>query len=471
LLFAPLEGSVLLPPESHAYLLQRLEVLLPRLAELYKMECDAVAQEREDTPGAEAAPAAGGETAGVSSAPASTTSAAGDVSEGATEPPPRVPADYKFDIGDSDMPSAWRTKFEEMLRRKDLAFSLTKDQLGCMKQAEFQVGVNPETKSVWTGKRRLPEAHEAELKRVVAELTQFGFIVEAPDDCQFASPVLMVPKRDSLGKITLLRMCVDYRAVNAHTPPHRHPMPLPEEMFVKCANWNMYSSGDLLAGFHQARVAEADRPKTAFHGPTSLMMYTRAPFGLKRMPNWFQCEMERIMGDTGMVFVDDLLTGNDVAADYSNFQEHIDTVERMLDRLILFGVTLNPDKCHWAKRRIKFLGHILTPGSIRMENGKVDAILQIARPTTVAELLSWIHTVGYYSKLLDHFSARSEPLPSMPARADRPAGCCHPGSPRARTAPASSPAARPAAPNATAPAECCRQRPHRSLRGCGCGSQ
>jgi hypothetical protein len=165
-----------------------------------------------------------------------------------------------------------------------------------------------------------------------------------------------------------------------------------------------------MAGFNQTQILETEQHKTAFHGPTQLMMYTRAPFGLKRMPNWFQREMEHIVSNSALVFIDDVLTGNSVAADYSDFSQHVLVVKKMLLRLIMYGVTFNPEKCHFAKRQVKFLGHGLSGGKVQMERGKVDAMLVIPRPTNRAEVLSWVHTVGYYSKLIDHFSSRAEPL-------------------------------------------------------------
>ncbi len=382
--------------EDARIILNRLETLIPRLHELWLAEAAVPVSDDE--------------------VPATSTSAGGgEVGEGqpekiSAEADRRVPLDYKWDIGEADLPAECRRKMEELLRSKDKAFGMSKKQLGCMKHKEFEVGVKDDVESIWTHRRRLPEAHEAELLRVVAELQSLGIIVEAPDDCRFAAPTVMAPKRDHLGNITLLRMCVDYRAVNEHTPPDRYPMPLMEDLVVKAGKWTLFSTGDLIAGFHQVRVAEKDQPKTAFHGPRSLMMYKRAPFGLKRMPNWFQREMEYILEGSALVFVDDLLTGSTIKEDYSNFDDHIAAVGKMLDQLIKYGLTLNPDKCHWAKRKVKFLGHWLTPGHVEMEESKVEAMLAVPRPKNVAELQSWVHLVGYYSKLIDNFSARAEPL-------------------------------------------------------------
>jgi hypothetical protein len=385
-----------------------IQVLLTSLTVCWADTCAAAAEP--------AAPSAAGMRPAAGGGEAEQFSADSKTFDDSAEEKRRVPLEYDWGIGETDLPPELHVKFRDMLRRNDSAFSLGKEDLGCMNHKKFNVGVNPDTGSVWTQKRRLPEMHEQELRNVVAELTKFGFVIEAPDDCRFASPVLMVPKRDNLGKITLLRMCVDYRNVNEHTPPDRYPMPLPEDLFNKTAGWNLYSSGDLLAGFNQTEVAAEDQPKTAFHGPYGLLMYTRAPFGLKRMPNWFQREMEFIVQDTGLVFVDDLLTGNDILPDYSNFDQHIATVEKMLQRLIKYGVTLSPPKCHWAKRAVKFLAHTLSGGTVKMDRGKVDAMLAIPKPTNVTELTSWVFTVAYYGKLIDHHSARAEPLRRLLAK-------------------------------------------------------
>jgi len=132
--------------------------------------------------------------------------------------------------------------------------------------------------------------------------------------------------------------------------------------------------------------------------------------GLKRAPSYFQQQMERILGDTGLVFIDDVLTGSDCKADYSNFDEHLAAVRRMLDKLLKHGLTLDPKKCHWAQRSIKFLGHTLSNGCVEMEPSKVAAILAISSPTDAVALRSWIHMVGYYQRLIPRFSEMTEPL-------------------------------------------------------------
>jgi hypothetical protein len=326
------------------------------------------------------------------------------------EPPPESPPEFP-NVVSEELPPECKAKMQALLQ--DPRYSglwSWGNTFGKINDCEFKVGVDPNTKQCWASARRLPQTHADQFMKLVTELAAYGVAVEAPDETGFAAPVIMVPKKDHLGTFSLLRLVVDYRKLNLHIPPHRYPLPLPDDLFARAAGWTMYSGGDLKWGFWQCPVAKEDQHYTAFHGPKCLMMYTRMPMGLKRAPAYFQQQMERILGDTGLVFIDDVLTGSDCKDDYSNFDEHLAAVRRMLDKLLHHGLTLDPKKCHWAQRSIKFLGHTLSKGCVEMEPSKVAAILAIASPTDAVALRSWIHMVGYYQRLIPRFSEISEPL-------------------------------------------------------------
>ena len=74
---------------------------------------------------------------------------------------------------------------------------------------------------------------------------------------------------------------------------------------------------DLLKGYHQIPVAEADVGKTAVITPFGLFIFPRRPFGLKNAGQDFQTMMDAILGDLPFCYIhlDDILV-------YSNSTTH-----------------------------------------------------------------------------------------------------------------------------------------------------
>lgn len=67
-------------------------------------------------------------------------------------------------------------------------------------------------------------------------------------------------------------------------------------------------------------------------------------------------------------------------------EDHDDQVNRFLTRLEENGVTLNPEKCRFAKQEVEFLGHFISEDGIQPGRHKFDAITQFRRPENLTEL-------------------------------------------------------------------------------------
>jgi hypothetical protein len=128
------------------------------------------------------------------------------------------------------------------------------------------------------------------------------------------------------------------------------------------------------------------------------------------MPNWFQQRMEEILRDSGLVFVDDIMVASAVADDWSNMDEHINSVEVMLKRLIAAGLTIDPIKSFWGYRTVQYLGHTLHNGTVSTQRGKVDAILKMPSPKNLKELESWLGMTVYYQRMIKDYARLAQPL-------------------------------------------------------------
>jgi hypothetical protein len=108
-----------------------------------------------------------------------------------------------------------------------------------------------------------------ELKIQLKDLLNKGFI--RPNSSPWGCPVLFVVKKDKC-----LRLCVDYRPLNAVTIKNKYPLPCIDILFDQLVGAQVFSKIDQLAGaqvfskidlrssYHQIKIRNEDIPKTAF---------------------------------------------------------------------------------------------------------------------------------------------------------------------------------------------------------------
>ena len=120
----------------------------------------------------------------------------------------------------------------------------------------------------------------AEVRRQLDDYLQKGWI--RPSTSPYGAPILFVRKKDGS-----LRMCVDYRALNAQTILDKYPLPRIEDLLDRLACAKCISSLDLTQGYHQVQIEEGDIYKTAFVSRYGSFEFTVLPFGLTNAPSTF----------------------------------------------------------------------------------------------------------------------------------------------------------------------------------------
>ena len=119
------------------------------------------------------------------------------------------------------------------------------------------------------------------VKEYVEDMLGKGYI--RPSTSPYAAPVLNVKKPDG-G----LRICIDYRALNALTIKNRNAPPLIRETLAKLCAARMFTKFDIIAAFNEIRMKEGDEEKTAFLTRYGLFEYVVMPFGLCNAPSTLQ---------------------------------------------------------------------------------------------------------------------------------------------------------------------------------------
>jgi hypothetical protein len=108
-----------------------------------------------------------------------------------------------------------------------------------------------------------------------------------------------------------LRLCVDYRPLNAVTIKNKYPLQCIHILFDQLARAQVFSKIDLRFGYHQIKICAEDIPKAAFTIRYGLFEYLVMSFGLTNVPTQFMYPMNSVfMPDLDkfvMVFIDDIL--------------------------------------------------------------------------------------------------------------------------------------------------------------------
>jgi uncharacterized C2H2 Zn-finger protein len=66
-------------------------------------------------------------------------------------------------------------------------------------------------------------------------------------------------------------------------------------------------------------------------------------------------------------------------------ESHVKDLETVLSLLRDAGVLLRLNKCHFFRRRVNYLEHVIKPGKFSVKSTKVDTILKAKLPRTKTE--------------------------------------------------------------------------------------
>jgi hypothetical protein len=170
--------------------------------------------------------------------------------------------------------------------------------------SEFKIELQPGTTAIAKAPYKMSLLELVELKVQLQDLIDKGFI--HPSSSPWGCVALFVSKK---GKD--LRLCVDYRPLNAVTMKNKYPLPCVNILFDQLARAQVFSKIDLRSSYHQIKICDEDIPKTAFTIRYGLYQYLVMSFRLRNAPAHFMYLMNSVFMSQlvrfVVVFIDDIL--------------------------------------------------------------------------------------------------------------------------------------------------------------------
>jgi hypothetical protein len=231
-----------------------------------------------------------------------------------------------------------------------------------------------------------------------------GFI--HPSSSPWGCPALFVSKKDKD-----VRLCVNYRPLNAVTIRNKYPLPRIGILFDQLAGAQVFSRIDLRSGYHQIKISAEDVPKTAFATRYEIYEYLVMSFGLTNalahfmylMNSVFMPELDRFV----VVFIDNIPL-------YSkSMKEHAMLLRVVLQRLRHHQLYAKISKCEFWINEVPFLGHVISSEGIVVDPSKVKDVLDCKPPTSVTQVRNFLGLAGYYRRFIPNFSKISKPITKL----------------------------------------------------------
>ncbi|XP_077531154.1 uncharacterized protein LOC144143244 [Haemaphysalis longicornis] len=244
---------------------------------------------------------------------------------------------YSPDLGEDQ-----RAQVQEIIHEYSLIFS---DLPGKTDLVQCPLNLTSD-KPVHVPQYPLPLALHETIENEVQEMLDMGIIEKSQSP--YNAPMVAIKKPDGT-----LRLCIDFRELNKVLVSDCEPIPRIDVVLALAGKKKFFSKFDFTKGYWQVPMTADSREKTAFSSLSGLYHFRYMPFGIKTAPAVFARLMRAVLGGLKNVhhYFDDVIVATDT------WQEHLETLRQVFERIKTAKLTIKPSKREIGERTISFLGH------------------------------------------------------------------------------------------------------------------
>lgn len=269
----------------------------------------------------------------------------------------------------------------------------------------FSIKLHENSKPILHYKKRIPLALVDKLKVKLDQMVQDEIISPVDYPTDWVNNLQIVEKPNSND----LRICLDPKPLNTCIKREHFLIPTIDDLTSKLAKKSFFSVLDLSSGFWHMELDGDSSNLTTFMTPFGRFKFNRVPFGLNCAPEMFQGKMVKLFGDLKgvMVYFDDIV----VYAD--DEREHDKIMQEVIDRARKNNIRFNTDKIQYRRREVKFMGYLLSEGTVKPDAKYSNAILGMKKPKDKSAVLRFLGLLKYIARFIPNLSKLTAELRNL----------------------------------------------------------
>ena len=271
---------------------------------------------------------------------------------------------------------------------------------------EAEIWLKPDAKPVSVPPYQMTGERRQALIDLVEKARQTGKLESGKGP--WNTPAFPVPKKVQ-GSYRLVQ---DLRPQNEATIKDGHPLPRIGEIVQRQGKIFLWTTLDLVDGFHQMPLKKEHRYITCMSTPQGTQQWTVQVMGLKNAGTQFQRMMEWELQNhpDSDPYVDDVITGSQGPSEEEALWENYHAIRAVMLKFREDQIVCNPEKSAFFQREVQFCGHILREGRRSPAPGKLLPIQKWELPRTVTELRGFLGLTNYFSEYVHHYAEVAAPL-------------------------------------------------------------
>ncbi|MBW0569776.1 hypothetical protein O181_109491 [Austropuccinia psidii MF-1] len=242
------------------------------------------------------------------------------------------------------------------------------------------------------------------LRAYISENVEKGLI--RPSSSSTEAPVLFVKK-----KYGGLHSCVDYRKLNAVTRKNKYPVPPMNQLLTVPDGSSILAKIHMRGAYNLLRIKEGDEHLTCFRTKYGSYEYLVISFGLTNAPSSFKNLVNDIFYDLLDIYV--VVYLDDIMVFSKSEEQHFTHVSTVLSRLRANNLFAKASKCLFHVTSVEYLGYVVSSEDLKMDQSKVQKILNWPPPRNLKALQSFLGFANLYRHFMKNYSKKISSLTSF----------------------------------------------------------